>query len=324
MDFKELTDVRAIAAFRKKLLRWYDTHRRDLPWRNTKDAYRIWVSEIMLQQTRVGAVLDHYRRFFDRFPTVSDLAKARTQSVLAAWSGLGYYRRARNLHAAAKVVAFERGGVVPQTAEELRQLPGIGRYTAAAIASIAFGERTAVVDGNVERVLQRLTGRDDLAAAETWQLAETLLSPRRPADFNQAMMELGAMVCLPREPRCLVCPVLEFCKTRGAQRRTTVESRQRIPVACSLSRQNGSVWLVQRAKDVSLMPGMWELPQVALSMDAEPAARFKHSILENNFDVVVYEGTATNENGRWVKQLRLPQMALTGLTRKILRHFDLL
>src|SRR5438270_9136712 len=145
MNSEPLIDTGKRASFRRKLLRWYDAHRRDLPWRRTKDAYRIWVSEIMLQQTRVGAVLDHYRRFFERFPDVNALARAREQSVLAAWSGLGYYRRARNLHAAAKVVAFERDGVFPPTAAELRALPGIGRYTAAAIASIAFGERAAVV-----------------------------------------------------------------------------------------------------------------------------------------------------------------------------------
>src|SRR4051812_19169233 len=204
-------------SFRSNLLTWYDANRRDLPWRRTGDPYRIWLSEIMLQQTRVGAVLDHYRRFLERFPDVQSLARAREQSVLAAWSGLGYYRRARNLHACAKVIAKQRGGKFPSTAADLQELPGIGRYTAAAIASIAFGEPNAVVDGNVERVLQRVTGNSELSVSETWELAEALLAPKRPGDFNQAMMELGATVCLPKEPKCLVCPVVKSCVSKGSQ-----------------------------------------------------------------------------------------------------------
>jgi len=252
------------------------------------------------------------------------LARAREQSVLAAWSGLGYYRRARNLHAAAKVVAFERGGEFPRTAEGLRELPGIGRYTAAAIASIAFGERAAVVDGNVERVLQRLTGEPEMAKSAMWGIAETLLSPLRPADFNQAMMELGAMVCSPREPKCLTCPVIEFCETRGAQaRRKSKEVRKTETIGFALSRQNGSVRLVQRAKDAPLMAGMWELPSCEVD-DREVAARFRHSILDADFEVSVYESDAAGEGGRWVGKNRLPRLALTGLSRKILRHFKLL
>lgn len=324
MTPKQLQEKRTHGSFRNKLLRWYDAHGRDLPWRNTSDAYRIWVSEIMLQQTRVGAVLDHYRRFFQRFPTVEILARAREQSVLAAWSGLGYYRRARNLHAAAKIVAFERQGEFPKTAVELRLLPGVGRYTAAAIASIAFGERAAVVDGNVERVLQRITAMPDLGGRQTWELAEALLSPRRPADFNQAMMELGATVCLPREPKCLVCPVLEFCASRGGQPRAKKQIRRAVPIAYSLARSNGSVWLVQRPKDASLMAGMWELPETLDVDDADPAVRLKHSILDTNFDVAVYAGSASHGAGRWVGNSGLVRLPLTGLARKILRHFELL
>ena len=309
--------------FRRKLLQWYDQNRRDLPWRHTKDPYRIWVSEIMLQQTRVSAVLDHYRRFFERFPSVEDLARAKESSVLAAWSGLGYYRRARNLHTAAKVVAFECGGEFPDSAEELRELPGIGRYTAAAIASIAFGERTAVVDGNVERVLQRVTGESDLSEKQTWALADALISPRRPADFNQAMMELGALVCLPGEPKCLACPVVQFCGTRGTHPRAAKEVREKAMVAYGLTRQNGSVLLVQRSRHDSLMAGMWELPEIVQPSKA-PIARFKHSILATDFDVAVFEQSSIAEKGCWVRQSRLHQMALTGLARKILRHFNLL
>ena len=177
--------------FRKNLLAWYDLHRRDLPWRASRDPYRVWLSEIMLQQTRVAAVIAHYREFLRRFPTVEKLAAAREASVLAAWSGLGYYRRARMMHAAAKLIVRDHGGKFPESEEGWRALPGIGRYTAAAIASIAFGEPVAVVDGNVERVLQRVAGTR-LAGEELWTEANRLLDVNRPGDFNQAVMELGA------------------------------------------------------------------------------------------------------------------------------------
>jgi A/G-specific adenine glycosylase len=206
--------------FQRRLLAWYKLHRRDLPWRASHDPYRVWLSEIMLQQTRVAAVLEHYHEFLRRFPTVEKLAAAREASVLAAWSGLGYYRRARMLHAAAKAVARECRGEFPTNAEEWRALPGIGRYTAAAIASIAFDEPVAVVDGNVERALQRMSGKR-LAGEELWQAANHLLDAQRPGDFNQAMMELGAVVCTPRAPACLTCPVVEFCATRGELAATT-------------------------------------------------------------------------------------------------------
>jgi A/G-specific adenine glycosylase len=168
----------------------------------------------MLQQTRVNAVLDHYRRFLERFPNIEALAAAPLVSVLAAWSGLGYYRRARMLHQAAQNVVQGNGAQFPSTSKELLSLPGIGRYTAAAIASIAFDESIAVVDGNVERVLDRLLGRK-LNQMEVWAEAQSLLPPDRPGDFNQAMMELGATVCTPRAPQCLICPVNELCATRG-------------------------------------------------------------------------------------------------------------
>jgi len=323
MTPKQLSEPRTRSAFRAKLLRWYDRNRRDLPWRKTSDPYRIWVSEIMLQQTRVGAVLDHYRRWFERFPTVETLARAREQSVLAAWSGLGYYRRARNLHAAAKVVVIERGGRFPQAAEGLRELPGIGRYTSAAIASIAFGEPEAVVDGNVERVLQRVTGKLDLSNAATWELADDLIAPKRPGDFNQAMMELGATVCTPREPKCLVCPVIDFCGSRGAQPRAKRQRRESVQVAYVLAVHNDKVRMVQRSSHASLMAGMWELPQCNVR-EEEPAARFRHAILDTNYDVLVYGSDSASENGQWVSTSRLPRLALTGLARKVLRHFRFL
>jgi A/G-specific adenine glycosylase len=195
-----------IRKFQQALLTWFDSHARDLPWRQTSDPYRIWVSEIMLQQTRVTAVLDYYARFLTRFPTVTALAQAKEPDVLAAWSGLGYYRRAKMMHKAAQVLVDDHQGVFPKTAEELRKFPGIGEYTSSAIASIAFDEPVAVVDGNVERVLLRVFPEDRAIAPHAkWfrDRAANLLDTQRPGDFNQSMMELGATVCLPqRQKKC--------------------------------------------------------------------------------------------------------------------------
>jgi A/G-specific adenine glycosylase len=218
--------------FRRALLGWYREHARDLPWRRTSDPYRIWISEIMLQQTRVAAVLEHYARFTTRFPTVQDLAAASEADVLALWSGLGYYRRARMMHRAAQVVVSEHGGIFPRTAEALLALPGIGAYTAAAVASIAFGEPVAVVDGNVERVLARVYALDGAAGAKSRvstirRLADELIDPEHPSHFNQAMMEMGATVCLPRGPLCLQCPLQPMCLTRGEH--ATVRRKPLLP-----------------------------------------------------------------------------------------------
>ena len=248
--------------FRVRLLAWYDAHARDLPWRKSRDPYRVWVSEIMLQQTRVAAVIEHYHEFLRRFPTVEKLAAAREASVLAAWSGLGYYRRARMLHAAAKVVVRELDGNFPGTTEGWQELTGIGRYTAAAIASIAFGAAVAVVDGNVERVLQRNAGKR-IAGEELWREADRLLDCGRPGDFNQAMMELGATVCTPRAPACLMCPVVELCATRGELAGLSKAARQKKrEIHYALDCRDGRILLVQRPRDARLMAGMWELPEM--------------------------------------------------------------
>jgi A/G-specific adenine glycosylase len=319
------------------LLNWYRAHKRDLPWRATRDPYRIWVSEIMLQQTRVAAVLEHYRLFLAAFPTVQALAAASEAEVLALWSGLGYYRRARMLHRAAKLVVEELAGAMPRTGEGLRALPGVGAYTAAAVASIAFGEAVAVVDGNVERVLARVAG---WSAAETGfatrvgTFAGTLVDPERPGDFNQGMMELGATVCLPRGPLCLGCPWQRWCRTRG---------EHPVPVRRAQQRQHSArvVWLrgagtkkqvrlVQRAADMSLMAGMWELPvyipNATPSSDAKsgesPEFTVRHAITVTNHivDVYVRSGAARGLQGEWVPVGELSQRALTGLTRKVLRR----
>src|SRR3954466_6265761 len=182
-----------VSDFRARLLAWYDRHQRPVPWRRTDPPYRIWLCEVMLQQTGVAVVIARYREFLKRFPSLRALANSRESAVLAAWSGLGYYRRARSLRNAARVVVREYNGKIPKKLEELKQLPGIGDYTAAAIASIAFGQPHAVVDGNVRRVLARVTGKG-ITASSAWKDAQTLLSSERPGDFNQAMMELGALV----------------------------------------------------------------------------------------------------------------------------------
>ena len=334
--------------FRSQLLAWYDAHARDLPWRESHDPYRVWLSEIMLQQTRVAAVIAHYHEFLRRFPTVEKLARAREASVLAAWSGLGYYRRARMLHAAAKVVVRELGGKFPETVEGLRELPGIGRYTAAAIASIAFGEAAAVVDGNVERVLQRFSGQR-LVGEEFWLAAETLLDRARPGDFNQAMMELGATVCTPRAPACLTCPVVEWCATRGELEGSAKKSRQKKrEIHYVLALREDAVFLVQRAHNARLMAGMWELPEVnggapgakarpngagriaALKALRHPKTKngdhadacftLKHSITVTDYTVRVWRvAAASQEEGKWIPAERLSRVALTGLARKILR-----
>jgi A/G-specific adenine glycosylase len=313
-------------SFRLALLSWYDQHRRHLPWRRDRDPYRIWISEIMLQQTRVAAVLDHYACFLQRFPTVQELAAARESSVLAAWSGLGYYHRARRMHKAAKIIARERGGAFPRSAEEWLDLPGIGRYTAAAIASIAFGQAVAVVDGNVERVLQRLSG-DALGREAVWQRAECLLDRERPGDFNQAMMELGATICTPRAPQCLVCPVNSLCATRGTEAAIPQAVRKNKETYYALARRGDSVLLVQRPADASLMAGLWELPQLApeaVNGDA-PLLGVRHSITDTDYRVSVFAiseepSKSMRDGARWFTAKQYERLALTGLTRKILRR----
>jgi A/G-specific adenine glycosylase len=305
---------------RPKLLAWYDAHARDLPWRESRDPFRVWVSEIMLQQTRVAAVVEHYHEFLRRFPTVKKLAAAREASVLAAWSGLGYYRRARMLHAAAKVVARERGGSFPETADDWRTLPGVGRYTAAAIASIAFGQAVAVVDGNVERVLQRIAG-EVISGEQIWQQAESLLDRHRPGDFNQAMMELGATVCTPRAPACLTCPLVELCVARGELGGGEKKSRQlRRVIHYALDQRNGSVFLTQRAAEARLMAGMWELPEIPPPADHNaPVLTVRHSITVTDYTVHIWPVSVPGK-GEWWTADRLPKLALTGLARKILRE----
>lgn len=258
------------ARFRVKLLAWYRAHRRDLPWRGSRDPYRVWVSELMLQQTQVATVIPYYERFLKRFPTVRHLARARVSAVLDSWSGLGYYSRARNLHAAAGIVTRDHAGRLPEEPERLLELPGIGRYTAGAIASIAFGRPAPVLDGNVQRVLCRYLGiRQDPRAPEIqrrlWEAAAALVPAGLPGDFNQAMMELGATLCTPRSPDCPACPVSPGCAARrnGWQGQIPPPRKQaprkRILYLCGILERDGKILLARRPLN-GLLGWLWEFP----------------------------------------------------------------
>ena len=291
--------------FRNDLHRWYAEHARELPWRGKRNPYGTWLSEIMLQQTRVATVIDRYVEFLRRFPTLESLAMADEADVLALWSGMGYYRRARMLHRAAQFVVRELGGKLPRTCQELRSLPGVGDYTAAAIASIAFGESVAVVDGNVERVLLRVLGKAEDATAETRSMLKKVAQSLVPAEaatrmhnpagtHNQAMMELGATICLPRQPLCLQFPVVNFCRTRGEHPTPKRKPQRSRVVAYLLMVRRGitstEVLLEKRAGEASLMPGMLELPPLPLdAVEAlEPVLRVRHAITNTNYYVQIY------------------------------------
>ncbi len=331
-----------VAEFRRRLLRWFDECARDLPWRQTRDPYAIWVSEAMLQQTRAAVVVEYYQRFLQKFPDLASLARADEAEVLAAWSGLGYYRRARALHESARAVMAEYKGQIPGTAAELNRLPGVGVYTAAAVASIAFGEAVAAVDGNVERVLTRYLGHEPVpGAARSGQLrqeAMRLVDPEHPGDFNQAMMELGATVCLPKGPLCLTCPVRDGCKTRGEHAVAPARKMRSRKTALALLQRKewpkSEVLLEQRPADAAQMPGMWELPQVKDGQENAGSILLtvRHAITNTNYYVTVY-GLDAGERDRlvrsvgdrmWIPLLELHERPLTGLTRKILKRLKVM
>lgn len=258
-----------IAATRRRLLEWYDEHRRDLPWRETGDLrldpYRVWLSEAMLQQTRVQTVIPYYRRWIERFPTLESLAEASLDEVLKMWEGLGYYSRARNLHRAVREVRESYGGRVPDDPAAFRALPGVGRYTAGAVLSIAFGRQEPVVDGNVRRVFARWTDSPEPAEGALWELAERLVRGERPGALNQGLMELGATVCTPRNPRCDACPVAGMCAARAAGTQALRPlPRQRGPlplerrVAAVVESEAG--FLLARRGDAGRLANLWEFP----------------------------------------------------------------
>ncbi len=277
--------------FADALLAWYATHARDLPWRGHPDPYAVWVSEVMLQQTQVETVKPYFARWMARFPTVAALAQADEQDVLALWEGLGYYRRARALHRAAREVLARYGGRLPADPEALQTLPGIGKYTAHAIASLAFGRDVPVLDGNVKRVLARAFAVDtpvDTAAGERalWALAEAHLPRGKAADYNQALMDLGATVCTPRAPRCASCPLEALCRARQSGNPEAFPKkrrRQRQPhytvVAAVIYRDDGRVLIAQRPAE-GLLGNLWEFPGGKVEQGETLEAALKREILE--------------------------------------------
>jgi A/G-specific adenine glycosylase len=275
---------------RGALLRWYRRERRDLPWRRTRDPYRVWISEAMLQQTRVETVIPYYHRFLERFPDVDALAAADLDDVLGAWQGLGYYSRARNLKRAAEHVVAEHGGTLPDTADALRELPGVGRYTAGAVASIAFDRPEPIVDGNVARVLSRVHGltedpKGTAGAARLWDEAARLVRGRAPGDLNQALMELGATVCTPRAPDCPRCPWRRSCAALGTGDPESLPVGGRKPAVrdvaavAALGARRGRMLAVRRHEG-GLLGGLWDLPGGDLAPRERPTAGLRRALRE--------------------------------------------
>ncbi len=321
-----------VGNIRQCLLRWYGKHKRDLPWRRTRDPYQVWISEIMLQQTRVAAVIPYYERFLDRFPDVNALAAAPEQELLAAWAGLGYYSRARNLQKAAQKIR-EMGGF-PGDYLSLRSLPGVGDYTAAAIASIAFELRHAVLDGNVIRVLSRFTGEAGnvdsvLVRNRLRDVAERMLDPRRAGEFNQALMELGATVCLPKQPQCLICPVADKCVARQLGKQNELPIKSGRPGAVHVEKQllvverADRILIWQRPDDDRRLAGFWELPEPGQLPGARVGAsigQFRHTIVNTNFRFEVFQASVVRvpRGFRWLAKKRTHEIPLSTTARKAL------
>jgi A/G-specific adenine glycosylase len=319
---------------RQLLLDWYRANRRDLPWRRTRDPYAIWISEAMLQQTRALAVIPYYERFLARFPDVAALACADLDDVLGAWAGLGYYSRARNLKRAAEVVVREHGGELPAEALALRALPGVGRYTAGAIASIAFDRPEPVVDGNVARVLARLLDlREDVtrpaAARRLWEEAAALVRGPCPGELNQALMELGARLCTPRAPRCPACPLARRCRARRAGDPESLPLRprraepRRVEAVAALLLRRGRTLLVRRPPR-GLLGGLWELPGGELTPRERPAEGLRRALAERvGLRVARLERAGAVEHGFTHRRLRLHVFRCEGVAgRTRLLGFD--
>ena len=323
------------------LARWYAQGHRDLPWRRTADPYRIWVSEIMLQQTRAAAVAPYYHRFLERFPTVEALAAAEEPEVLALWSGLGYYSRARNLLRAARQIAAR--GAFPRHYDDLRQLAGTGDYTAAAVASIAFAEPRAVLDGNVMRVVARMENdAGDTGTPKTRErfraVAESWLDRRQPGMFNQALMELGATVCLPRRPLCPKCPLHGQCQARqqGTVDQLPVKlgaaRPERIAAVLLLVRRGRRILLRQRPSTERRMPGFWDLPAPEHLPGVSPGAaigQFRHSVTHHRYTFTVRTSSAPKRLPagslfRWLEPTEAERIPLSTTAKKALRLAKLL
>ncbi|HLG99883.1 MAG TPA: A/G-specific adenine glycosylase [Bryobacteraceae bacterium] len=326
-----------VRVIRRRLLRWYREQKRDLPWRRSREPYHIWVSEIMLQQTRVSAAIPYYERFLRRFPSVRDLATAAERDVLAAWAGLGYYTRARNLQRAAKKIL--EMGEFPSEYDSIRALDGVGDYTAAAVASIAFNLPHAAVDGNAQRVLSRLTAESgDIGTAVVRQrlraVAERLLDSAAPGECNQAWMELGAVVCLPREPRCAACPLMRHCEARrlGRQGELPLKVSRAAPIEVEKQLlvivKGASILAWQRTSSSARLAGFWELPELEqlTGVTVGPLlATFRHTIVNTHYSFGVHRArvhqvsTRRAPKGfRWLPIEALDEFLLSTAAKKAL------
>jgi A/G-specific adenine glycosylase len=343
-----------MTVIRQKLLGWYDTEARDLPWRHTRDPYAVWVSEVMLQQTRVETVIPYYQRFLESFPTPHALAEADEDAVLSHWSGLGYYRRARLLHAGVREVVARYSGQVPEDEEARRALPGVGRYTAGAIGSIAFDKEEPVVDGNVTRVLARLFRiktpvGTSATTARLWDEAARLVPGERPGDFNQALMELGATICTPKQPRCESCPVVKECLAHASgevdalpvprARKAPTDVKLAAVVATCGRASKQEVWLVR--SEQSLFGGLWGLPmmrrdafdetdarevlreaRISARLNPAPTEKVEHVLTHRRLQIDVFRATAAQ--GKESKTRRrftadaLERVGVSTLTKKLL------
>ncbi len=339
------------SALRNSLLAWYRANRRDLPWRRTKDPYAIWISEAMLQQTRVETVLAYWPKFLVRFPDIASLARAREEDVLAAWSGLGYYRRARSLREAAIAIVERHDGEFPKDRASVLALPGIGPYTAGAVLSIAFGQREPIVDGNVARVFSRLFAiEDELGSTNSqrrlWELAQELLPKSGDAgDWNQALMELGAMLCTARDPNCDACPLAERCLALAENRVAQLPRVKARPtpldvaVVVLIVRRDGAWLFEQRSEKAARMAGLWELPTREIGVHRglfraawEPGGLFssgrelgraRHTITRHRIEVHVREGelavgASLPTAFRWIEPRAATKLGLTGMAKKVL------
>jgi A/G-specific adenine glycosylase len=349
---------------RRRLLAWYAAHKRDLPWRRSRDPYRVWISEIMLQQTQVATVSDYFDRFIRTFPDIVSLSAANEIDILRQWEGLGYYRRARQLHAAAKKVVEVFGGDIPSEIDKLQQLPGVGRYTAGAIASISFDRRAPILEANTIRLLSRLVAyrgnpHSQMGQRPLWQVAEDILPKQRVSEFNQALMELGSLVCTPNEPKCPSCPLLTVCAAfadglqreipRAKPRKNYTELRE----AAVIVRKNGTVLIRQCAAD-ERWAGLWDFPRFAVEADGplfagkEIAAKvasqtgikcapggllktMKHGVTRYRITLDCYQATyvsgrvrATNNAPvRWLPVSKLSSLPLSTTGRKIANSIGL-
>ncbi len=343
------------ARLQKALLAWYATAKRDLPWRRNRDAYGVWISEAMLQQTRVATVIDYWVAFLQAFPTVHDLAGASEEQVLARWSGLGYYSRARSLHRAAQCIVEDHQGEFPRDRTGALALPGVGEYTAGAVLSIAYDRPEALVDGNVERVFTRVFGLRAASGSgplrkHSWELARRCLEESCPGDWNQALMELGATVCTPGEPTCGRCPWSRLCLARrrgeAADWPSPKPRRESVDVnIASLWFEDNGRLLLSKRPSTGAMADMWELPtrqsqspgaralwpgdwQLGLGISGKKVLlKAKHAITHHRIEMSVFEGKASkgaissrSSALRWVEQRGLKNLALTGLTRKAVAH----